>query len=81
MDLPFGGSTAWSPGLVILPATYHTITERECQCEARIPQAAPVTANAKANEVPRHIQEHEAKMEKKNQLVNSEDIMKKQLLE
>ena len=81
MDISFGGRTAWSPGLVMIPATYHTITEKECQCLARIPQADTVTANAKTDEVPRHIKQHEAKLEKRYQMVNSEDIMKKQLLE
>ena len=75
------GRTAWSPGLVMIPATHHTITEKECQCLARIPQADTVTANAKTDEVPRHIKQHEAKLEKRYQMVNSEDIMKKQLLE
>ena len=64
MDLPFGGRKSWSPGLVMIPAKYQTITEKEFQCPARIPQAATVTANAKADEVPRHIQQQEAQMEK-----------------
>ena len=40
------------------------MNEKECQCPARLPQEVIVPASAKADEVPRNIQHHEAQINK-----------------
>ena len=63
------------------PATYQTVIEHDFQCLDHPPKAAPVPANAAADEVPRYIQHHAAQVEHWRQMVNAEDILKQQLLE
>ena len=62
------------------PATYCTVIGQYFQRPVRPPQAAPVTTNKDAAEIPRYIQLHAAQVDQWRQMVNAEDILKQQLL-
>ena len=63
------------------PDTYQNITGKDFQWTDRPPQAVPVPANAAAAEVTRYIQNHADQVDQWHQIVNTEDILKQQLLE
>ena len=67
--------------MAMYPATYRTVTRQEYQRLDRPPQAATVPANVAESKVPRYIQHHVAQVEQWHQMVNSEDILKQQLLD
>ena len=75
-----GGGQYGLLGMEMQPATYRTVIGKYFQRLVRPPQAAPVPNNTNADEIPRYIQLHAAQVDKWCQIVNSEDILKQQLL-
>ena len=63
------------------PATYRTVTRKYLQRPSRPPQAATVPLNAAEAKVIWYIQHHTAHVDQWCQIVNTEDILKQQLLE
>ena len=61
-------------------ATYQTVIGQDFQRLVRPPQADPVLTNAYAAEIPWYIQIHLAQVYQWRQIVNAEDILKRQLL-
>ena len=62
------------------PATYLTVIGQDFQRPVRPQKAAPVPTNTYAAEIPRYIQLHAAQVDQWREMVNSEDILKQQLL-
>ena len=75
-----GGGQHGILGLAMQPATYRTVIGQYFQLPIRPPQAAPVPTTTDADEILRYIQLHAAQVNQCPQMVNEEDILKKQLL-
>ena len=75
-----GGGQHSLLGMAIQPATYHTVIGKYFQRPVRLPQEAPVTTNTDAAENPGFIQLHTAQVYQWPQMVNTEDMLKQQLL-
>ena len=75
-----GGGQHGILGMEMQPATYRTAIGQDFQRPVRPPQAAPVPTNTDADIIPRYIQLHAAQVDQWRQMVNTEDILKQQIL-